>query len=419
MAMKASFSWWLTLAMGLTASAAASAQEALRAAWAADTAAEARQTQAQSADYVIKSGDFLLQATPSLELSWNDNINLSKADSESDFIVTPLIGVNSSYLIGAQNQLNLAADFGYQKYFQHDELSQWYLGSQSALSCNVYVKNLKINAHDKFSYTQDSAQEAAVAGTGNYGTFANTAGLSGTWDLENFILNLGYDHQNTESLSGQFNEINGTTEMVVARAGWQRDPKLALGWESSVSIAQYDEAALNDHQTYSSGVYWEWRPGSYLTIKPRAGYVLFDASQTSATIRGQTLNSWYADLTLAHQATAFVSYSLSAGHEIQPGIESDAIEDYYLRPGVNWNIIKDVTLQGSLFYEHGAEAAGQAAGLLENSFDWYGGELGLSYSPTKQLKLSLNYRVTFRLSNVAAGEYTQNLVGLQVAYTPK
>jgi hypothetical protein len=407
------------IAISMFSSASASAQEALRNSMAGDATAEAERLQFQSMAYTIKSGDFILQVTPSLAVNWNDNINLTKTDPESDFILSPQLSLDAHYPIGVRNELLLSVDVGYNKYFNHDELSQWYLGSGSQLSFNVYIKDFLINLHDRFQYTQDSAQNAAVAGTGSYGTYVNTAGLSGTWDLEDVTLTLGYDHQNTESLASQFNNVNSSSEMVVAQAGLKLLPKLTVGVEGSASFMSYEEALLNDNQQYSIGIYGEWRPGSYLSVKPRAGYTIFDSSQTSASVKASNLTSWYADLTMTHQATEFLSYSLSIGHEIQPGIESDAIEDSYVRPSLTWNIINGVALNTSLFYEHGSEGGGQQASLLESNFDWYGGELSLSYSPMKRVNISLNYRLTLRSSDVATGEYAQNMVGLQIAYTPE
>lgn len=65
------------------------AQEALRTSLAGDAAAEARRFQLQSMAYTLKWGDFRLLVTPSLALNWNDNINLTKDNTESDFILTP------------------------------------------------------------------------------------------------------------------------------------------------------------------------------------------------------------------------------------------------------------------------------------------------------------------------------------------
>jgi hypothetical protein len=411
---------WLAALM-LLAARLATAQEALRNSLAGDAAAEARNLQLQSLPYTVKSGDFKLLVTPSLELDWNDNITLSRDNAEADFILRPLVTLNASYPLGAYNLLNLSVAFGYDKYLIHDAYSQLRLNSGSELSFDVYVKDFWINFHDRFQYSQDPSQEAAVAGTGSgsYGTFQNTAGLSGTWDLQDVTLTLGYDHQNTRSLSSQFNQMNNSSELVVARAGLLVHPRVTVGVEGTASFTTYDQAVLNDNQQYSAGIYGDWRPGPYFSVQPRLGYTIFESGQTSSSIKGGNLASWYANLTLAHQVTGFLSYMLSAGHEIRPGIQSDAIEASYIRPSVDWNVIKDVTLQTSLFYEHGAEGGGQQASLLEKNYDWYGGGLSLSYSPMKKVKISLNYRLTLRSSNVASREYTQNLVGLQMTYTPQ
>jgi len=411
--------WWLTPAMGLAATSLAPAQDALRASMAGDATAEAHEIQFQSMAYTVKDGDFILQVTPSLEVDWNDNVILNKTDPQSDFILTPLISLNAMYPVSTRNLLTLSIDGGYNDYLDHDDLSRWYLGSGSELSFDLYIKDFVINFHDQFHYTQDSAQEAAVANTGTYGTYGNTAGLSGTWDLEDIVLTLGYDHKNTDSTSAQFNNMDGSSEMALARAGLKLHPTLTAGVEGSASFATYEQAQLNDYQSYSGGVYGDWQPGSFFTVDPRIGYTIFDSSQTSTLIKAQNLATWYADLTIKHQATDFLSYSLSAGREIRPGTQSEFLADSYVRPSLNWTFIKDVTLGTSLFYEHGSEYGGLQSSDAETSYDWYGGSLSVSYSPTKRIKLSLNYRLTLRSSNVASREYTQNMVGLQISYTPQ
>jgi hypothetical protein len=409
---------WLAASMLLAARPAA-AQEALRTSLAGDAAAEARRVQLQSLPYTVKAGDFRLLVVPSLGLDWNDNINLSRDNAVSDFILRPLVALNASYPLGAYNVLTLSVAFGYDKYLNHDEYSQWRLDSGSEFSFDVYVKDFWFNFHDRFQYSQDPSQEAAVAGTGNYGTFQNTAGLSGTWDLEDIVLTLGYDHLNVLSTSSQFNYIDRASEMVDARAGLRLHPQLTVGVEGTASFTTYNQAVLNDNQVYSAGIYGDWRPGSYFSVQPHFGYTIFKSSQTSSSVQGGDLSSWYASLTLTHQITDFLSYSLSAGHEIRAGVQSGAIEDSYVRPNINWNVIKDVTLQTSFSYEHGTEGGGQQASLQEKSYDWYGGGLSLSYSPMKKVRISANYRLTLRSSDVASREYTQNMVGLQIAYTPK
>src|SRR5262249_15774151 len=144
---------------------------------------------------------------------------------------------------------------------------------------------------------------------------------------------------------------------------------------------------------------------------------IYDFRQTSQTVPAEDHDTWYLDLTLRHQATRAITYSLSVGHELRLGIQSDLIQDWYVRPNITWSIFKDVSITTSLFYENGSETGGGLpTAPVEENYNWYGGTLSVGYSPRRNLNLSLTYRLTLRNSDVASQEYTQNLVGLTVAY---
>jgi hypothetical protein len=399
------------------ASSPALAQEALRDSLAGDAAAEARKIQLESLPYTIKSGDFRLLVVPSLGLDWNDNINISKTDPEQDFILSPLVQLNASYPITQNNLLSLNVGAGYDKYLDHDQYSTWRLQSGTELSFDIYVKDFWFNLHDRGQYVQDTSQQPALAGTANYATFNNTAGFSVTWDLNQLKLSAGYDHENVISpTSQQYESQDGVTEMVFARAGVQVYPGVTTGIEGTGSFTTYDQMVLNDNNSYSAGVYADWQPGKYFRVQPRVGYTIFQFQHTSQTIRTSDLNSWYADLNITHQVTDAIGYTLDAGHEVQTGIQSDAIEDWYVRPSIHWDIIKNVNLNTSISYEHGNQGVGNVAGNLTETFDWLGASVGVSYSIIKKLSLGLNYRLTLRSSNIANDEYTQNFVGLTLTY---
>src|SRR5439155_7165183 len=131
---------WLAASMLLVAGPA-SAQEAWRNSLEGDAAAAARQRQPESRPYTIKSGDFRLLVVPSLGGDWNDNIFTAKDNPQDDFILRPLVQLNATYPLTARNLLNLNVGFGYDKYFNHDELSTWRLESGSELSFDIYVKD--------------------------------------------------------------------------------------------------------------------------------------------------------------------------------------------------------------------------------------------------------------------------------------
>ena len=406
---------WLAASIFL-ASRMASAQEALRNSLASQVTAQARRVQQESGLYTVKAGDFRLLVTPSLSIDWNDNVNVSKSNAEDDFILRPLLQLNASYPLTQYNLLNLSVGIGYDKYLSHDELSTWRLQSGSELSFDIFVKDFRINLHDQVQYLQDSAREAAVAGTAQYGTLNNTAGLAVIWDLKDVSLSLAYDHQNFISQATQFQYLDRASELILGRAGFRVNPRTTVGIEATSTFTRYDQSVLNNNSGYSVGAYAQWQPGAYFHVEPRAGYTVYHFQQTSRSIQTANLNSWYVDLNVTHQITDAIGYSIDGGHEIRLGIQSDSIEDSFFRPAINWRIVKDLGLQINFSYEHGKQGAGNRIGNLVETYDWWTSGLSVSYLLTQKLTLGVNYRLTLRSSDNSSRSYAQNLVGLQLTY---
>jgi hypothetical protein len=392
------------------------AQEALRSSLTGDAAAEALNRQQASEAYTVKSGDFRLLVTPAMGFDWNDNINIARTNALQDYIVRPMMGLAMSYPVTQHNLLRFDVTFGYQDYLEHSQYSTWYIQSGSELAFDIFIKDFRINLHDRFSYTQDSSQQAAIANTGTYGTSQNTLGFNTTWDLEDVTLSLGYDHQNFSSTSQQFSYTDRAAEMVVGRGGFKFHPTLTAGLESTISHTAYDQQVLNNSMNYSAGVYADWQPGHYLHVQPRFGYTIYQMEQTSRFIPAANQSAWYFDLTATHDISDAVTYSLSAGHELTPGIYGDTIEDWYVRPTLTLRIIRDLPLNTSFSYQNGTQGLQTSPGAPSENYDWLTWSIGLNHPITKRLTAGLNYRMTLRTSNDASNEYTQNLVGLQLTY---
>ena len=419
------------------------AQEALQNMQAGNKAADSRAQQMQSAqsqDYTLKKGDFRLMVMPSLGLQYNDNVNLANTNALDDFIVSPAVGITASYPLSERNLIYLDITAGYDWYIRHSRFSTFDLNSSSGtgLSFDIAIKDFTINLHDWVNYSQGAGQNgsganvangfsgntanAAVANTATYGTFQNTAGLSGTWDLNQVTLSAGYDHQNVLSTSGQFDDVSHSSEMFFVRGGLQVHPKVTVGVESTASLTSYDQNVLNNNDAYTVGPYIEFRPGPSFTATVRGGYSTYQFQNTSATIHTTSQDGWYAGLSIAHQPTEFIKYSLDAGREVQLGTISDLLEDWYVRPTVTWTFIKGLSIATFFFYEHGNQGVGSTGslpGFSNGTFDWYGGGFSLQHELTSRLMLGLNYRITSRSSGAPNDSYTQNLVALQLTYHPK
>ncbi len=383
--------------------------------------AEARRVQFESQAYTFKSGDFRLLANAALGADWNDNVDLSHTGAASDFIVTPTAGFTATYPITQRNLLLANVTFGYRQYIDHDELSSWYLQSGSVLSFDIGIKEWNINLHERPSYVQDAGQQSLVAGAGagSYGTFENTAGVLASWGIKDFTFSLGYDHQNIQSTTSSFDSQNHASEIVSSRAGFQVHPKVNTGVELSTAFTSYDQQQLNDNINYSAGVYADWQVSQAFRVQPRGGYTLYHFEGSSQSVQTSDLNSWYADLSISHDITRAITYSFDGGHEVRLGVESDVAEDWYVRPAVTWRFIKDLDFRTSLSYEHGKQGMGNITGNLTEKYDWFGANFSVSRALSTRFTLSLNYRLTIRSSDIPSNEYTQNVVGLLLAYALK
>lgn len=406
---------WLAAALVFTVGLCP-AQESHRNSIAGAAAVEARRLHPESQPYTFKSGDLRLLVTPSLEMDWNDNVNLSEKDALEDFILRPLLQFEGSYPITQRNLLRFSVGVGYDQYLSHDEFSALRLVSGSEVAFDLYIKDFWINIHDRFEFVQDPAEQASVAATGRYGGLDNTAGLSTTWDLKDLVLTLGYDHENFIASSEAFDYLNRASELLLGRAGFRLHPRVTAGVEAGGSFTTYEQDFLNDSQGYSAGVFADWRPGPYFRIQARGGYCALLFDQTSQSITAKDQDTFYAGLTVGHEITEAVSYSLSGGHELRLGTDADSIEDWYVRPAIDWHVIKNLIFSTYLSYEHGEQGQRDQAGAVGETYDWLGAGLGLSHPITKKLSFMLKYRVTLRSSDVASRDYTQNLVGLRLTY---
>lgn len=380
---------------------------------------EPRKLDLENLPYTFKSGDFRLLVTPSVEADWVDNVNLSKNDPLQDWIVRPMVQFDASYPLSVRNLLQFKAGIGYDIYLDHSEFDALRLISGSELSLDTYIKDFVINVHDRFAYIQDPAEEAAVASTARYGGLYNTAGVSTTWDQQDLLLGLGYDHQNFVASSSAYDYLNRRSELLSAQAGFRLHPRILTGVEAGGSFTRYDQNFLNDNDGYNAGAFVEWRPGQYFRLQARGGYTALLFDQTSTSLRAMDRDSWYANVRASHQLSEVLSYSLDVGHELRLGTEADSIKAWYARAGLDWSFIKNFKLTSYLSYEHGDQGEpGQGAGVVE-TYDWLGLNFGLSHPVTKNLGAAIRYRLSLRGSDIALREYAQNLLGIILTYQMK
>jgi hypothetical protein len=146
----------------------ARAQEAIRMSMAGEEAARAHRQAASTVGYYnLTVGPTLWKFGAGLQLEYTDNVSLGTGGSESDFSFRPQINSQMLWPITDKNSLNLDVGVGYSAYVKHSDLDRVFITPGSGLSFDLYVGDVWINLHDRFSITED-AYEDPTAVTGDY-----------------------------------------------------------------------------------------------------------------------------------------------------------------------------------------------------------------------------------------------------------
>jgi Putative beta-barrel porin 2 len=391
------------------------AQDAVRPSLAGEEAAEARQQDIEHIPYNLMTGPIRYRVSATFGVEYNDNINLSENNAESDFIVHPQVNIDAIWPVTQINTLRLDIGLGYAFYLDHSDqdTNGILLSPGSQIAFDIFIGDFRINFHDRFSLQQDPIDELQVSNVVDYGRFENAAGVSVMWDLNKIVLTLGYDHYTYLSTTTAFDYLNRNADELVGSAAFAVTNTTNVGLESTFVSNYYDQNVLNNSNTYSVGAFVETQITNYLKVRFAAGYQIIDFDNTGSVFDAMDSDDYYANILISHRLNAAITQTLAAGHESQLGINSNFISLNYVRHTVTWNVIRDTLLTTELFYED----AQDSGGFIGEHLHRYGGALTVGYQLTPHVTLGLRYQYTKKDSNVPDRDYAQNRVSLDATYS--
>ena len=95
-------------------------------------------------------------------VEYNDNINLAERNKQEDVIIRPQFNINAIWPLTQLNTLRLDLGIGYAFYLNHSEFNNnaILISPGSQLSFDIFVGDFRINLHDRFSLSDDPADES-------------------------------------------------------------------------------------------------------------------------------------------------------------------------------------------------------------------------------------------------------------------
>ena len=409
----------MSLCLGATSGVA---QEALRESLAGEKAAAARRGAVEHQSYNLQTGPVRLALGTSLGVELNDNVRYTGTDTAEDVILEPRVSTRLFWPVTEANALSASIGLGYRKYVFHNELDYFLLEPGSELAFDIFVKDVRITAYDRFTYSLDPFNAGAVSGTARYGGLQNTAGADAVWDLNKVVLSAGYGHLNFISGVSDFDYLDRASELFTLKAALVAGDMVSFGPETTATLTRYDQPILENSFGYSAGIFLKLRPNERMNVTLRGGYVSYRFDPRGVNESPPNVSTYYFGATVSHTLNEHIAHEISGGREVRPGIYSN-YEDYYdARYSIQWNVIHHTPVTTRFFYENGTQppysyaTANSFTIFLGESYERYGAEVLLSRQIMDKLSAALSYRFVWKGSGRDSQNYRQNSLRLDLTY---
>jgi hypothetical protein len=257
-------------------------------------------------------------------------------------IFSPGVSVRALWPVTEKNRLTFGVGVVYNAYVQNADLDYLYITPDSDLGFDIYVEDFVINLHDRFHFTSDVATQPGVSGRGSYGRFDNSIGVLTTWDLNKAVVSFNYDHLLFFSTESDLPYTDHTSELFGLRTAWLVTPVTPMGLELGFGTTDYTQDVLNNLIQYSAGAFYEVPAGRFSNLRLAGGYAIYEPTTHTSTnaVSSSPMNAVYAELSWNHRITQHISYSISAGQQLLPGIYSETQKLLSARISVFWNILR-------------------------------------------------------------------------------
>lgn len=402
---------WLALAMLLSrASDPAAAQEAVRFSLASEAAAQSREQSLGKLDQSTLRGQrFALFLDTALDAEGNDNINLAENARQSDLIARAQLGTHVDWVVSEENVLQLALDAGYSFYALHSKWDRFFIQPGSELSFDIYLGQWWVNLHDRLAVTENAYDDPTLAGTGNYSQLRDTAGLSGTWDLNKLQLNFQYDHAIYSSLTG--NSLpDGRADIFGMNAALEVMSMTKIGMQVGGGPTHYDGNMPSDSANLNAGVFARAQPTEYLNIYGAAGYTVY-TDESAALGLSSSYDAFYWQIGINHRLNRYFDYDLTGGRTISFGFFAGTVDMWSAAMDGRVHCFRNVNVSLGLLFEHGTVLSG-----IGETFDRIGPHLSIERALSRKLSATLRYQYFDRTSNRTGGGYALNVLTATIVY---
>jgi long-subunit fatty acid transport protein len=384
---------------------------------------------AEEENYNMRIGnlDFVLAA--GLGVEFNDNINLSNRNRESDIIFRPELDIEGLWRISENNKIRFGVGIGYAQYLNHDEFSSEsvLISPTSAITWSVKSGAFTFTVRERASYQEDPFDEPQLSNFATFRRWENQAGFEVDWEASEYThIAAGYDRYDLWAKDEIFKSQDRGVNTVFVRPSYKLTPSVAVGLSASMSWVDYRENLQADGEVLLVGPYVQWRVNDVFSVYAEVGYqqATFDGDSRIEFIDPKTgkgtgtfledsddSNTVYAKLELIHTPSETFRHKLSASKTTELGLGSNFYDLYHIEYTIDWKVSDNTSVRPSLFYEYY-----ETSGDLSEHAHRFGAAVGLYHMLSEHCTIGLDYRFLWKDSNIEDFDYYQNLGLLSIYY---
>jgi hypothetical protein len=372
-------------------------------------------------DYNLKFGNLHLSLTGTMDVEWNDNVNLSDTDEEDDTSISPGLQLDIYWPLNPSLVISSGISAQYNYYTGGEgedglEIS----GTKGALSAQL-IADLKLGqdgtltASEEYSRNVDTIEIRAVQpNSTDYTLNRNILGLQYRNEFNPYLSGtIKATHTNQWTDQNEYDTHDMYSDFLDVVLLKQINRSFQLGPYARAGMYRYTADRHNDSNEYSAGVAFVYQKTQALALTGSVGWqkVTFDGDNTPGATE-ETDNITY-QVAARYSNSEFTTHLLSVNYGANQGTLARDV-NYAKQLGVDytlsWEIYKDIVLNGNLGYVNTRESDNG-----ENS-DFYSAGIGTGYRLTQQTTISLYYTHEWKDSNMDVNEYTQNRVQLSLSH---
>ncbi len=365
--------------------------------------------------YNLRLGGVKLQVDAALQGEMNDNINLSSSKGAlSDLIFRPGVEAKGGWQITESNKISGTLGMSFAKYVAHPEYDSTMplIAPNSETEFVMAIGDWKVKLFDRFRMQEDPTSNGQLSSIAAFRRFENDMGLLADWDLNQFILTSGYTWSTFLSIDPIFESLNRNSNTFIFEPKYLMNEAIILGLSNRYTVTDFEKQIQNDSTSLQSGPFAEVKVTKYTTVRVDIGYQDYSSDRTGTIQDSSSFSSIYSRLSVKNRLNKYMNHDLSFTRMAEAGIGSNFVDRIAVDYGADWQIVKDTGLRGVVFYENLSSSGGNA-----EVADRYGLLGRLSYPLTISTMVALEYRFTYKDSNLFEKDYIQNVTSAIVSYS--